>query len=122
MRATAVGGGIPGLMASNAATEPAGRAQPFEAHHRHGGRARSSSGPFVTDLGPHALYGDGALWASPAERQPLTPAARPPLTSRTFEQVSACGQNERSCGDEHDRSVPLPAAVDTMTTERVPSQ
>ncbi len=80
MRATAVGGGIPELMASIAAAEPAGRAQPFEAHHRHGGRARCSSGPLVTDLGPHALYGDGAWWAWLAERQLLTPVASPPLT------------------------------------------
>jgi phytoene dehydrogenase-like protein len=107
MRATVVGEGIAGLMASIPSTEAGGRVHLFEAHRRPGGRARSSSGPFVTNLGPHALDCDGPWWAWLAEHQPLTPVARPPLTPRTFEDACACGQSERSCGDEYDLSVPL---------------
>jgi uncharacterized protein with NAD-binding domain and iron-sulfur cluster len=80
MRATVVGGGIPGLMASIASTEAGGRVNLFEAHRRPGGRARCSSGPLVTNCGPHALHCDGPWWAWLAERQLLTPVASPPLT------------------------------------------
>jgi phytoene dehydrogenase-like protein len=97
MRATVVGGGSAGLVASIASTEAGGRVHLFEAHRRPGGRARSSSGPFVTNFGPHALYGDGPWWAWLAERPLLTPVARPPLTPRTFEDACACGQSERCC-------------------------
>jgi phytoene dehydrogenase-like protein len=97
MRATVVGGGSAGLVASIASTEAGGRVHLFEAHRRPGGRARSSSGPFVTNFGPHARYGDGPWWAWLAERPLLTPVARPPLTPRTFEDACACGQSERCC-------------------------
>jgi phytoene dehydrogenase-like protein len=64
MRAiTVISGGIAGLVASIACGEAGGRVRLFEAHRRLGGRARSSSGPFVTNLGPHALYCDGPWYA-----------------------------------------------------------
>jgi protoporphyrinogen oxidase len=56
----------------------------FEAHREMGGRACSSSGPFVTNLGPHALYCDGSWWAWLAEREPLPPVAKPSLTGVRF--------------------------------------
>jgi phytoene dehydrogenase-like protein len=122
MRATVVGGEIAGLVASIPSTEAGGRVNLFEAHRLLGARARSSSGAFVTNFGPHALHCDGPWWAWLAERQLLTPVASPPLTPRTFDEACVCGQSERSCGDEYDRSIPLLAAVYTTITERVPSR
>jgi phytoene dehydrogenase-like protein len=133
---TVGGGGIAGPMASIASAEAGGRVHVFEAHRRLGGRARSPSGPFVTNVGRHALYCDSPWWAWLAERQLLPPVARPPLTGtrlrlgqkarrlppRAFEEACACGQSERGSGDEYERSVRLLATVYTMTTARVPSQ
>lgn len=42
-----------------------------------GGRARSTQAPFVANLGPHALYADGPLWAWLRERDLLPPVAKP---------------------------------------------
>jgi NAD(P)-binding Rossmann-like domain len=85
MRAiTVIGGGIAGLVASIACAEGGGQVRLIEAHRRLGGRARSSAGPFVTNLGPDALYCDGPWWAWLAERQLLPPVARPPLTGARF--------------------------------------
>lgn len=45
-----------------------------------GGRARSTQGPFVANLGPHALYCDGPLWRWLVDRSLLPPVASPPKT------------------------------------------
>jgi hypothetical protein len=85
MRAiTVIGGGIAGLVASIACAEAGGQVRLFEAHRRLGGRACSSNGPFVTNLGPHALYCDGPWWAWLAERELLPSVAGPPLTGARF--------------------------------------
>jgi hypothetical protein len=76
----------------------------------------------VTDFGPHARYCDCPWGVWLAARQLLMQVARPPLTPRRFEEARACGQSERSCGDEYDRSVLLLAAVYTTITEGVPGQ
>jgi phytoene dehydrogenase-like protein len=122
MRATVVGGGIPGLMASIASTEAGGRVNLFEAHRRPGAVRAARADRSSPNFGPHALHCDGPWWAWLAERQLLTPVASPPLTPRTFDEACVCGQSERSCGDEYDRSIPLLAAVYTTITERVPSR
>jgi phytoene dehydrogenase-like protein len=81
---TVVGGGIAGLVASIACAEAGAQVRLFEAHQQLGGRARSSSGPFVTNFGPHALYSDGLWWAWLAERELLPPVAKPPLIGARF--------------------------------------
>jgi NAD(P)-binding Rossmann-like domain len=79
-----VGGGIAGLVASVACAEAGAEVRLLEAHRQLGGRARSSSGPFVTNLGPHALYRDGPWWAWLAERELLPAVAKPPLVGARF--------------------------------------
>jgi phytoene dehydrogenase-like protein len=81
---TVVGGGIAGLVASIACAEAGAEVRLLEAHRELGGRARSSSGPFVTNLGPHALYCDGPWWAWLAARDLLPPMAKPPNTGARF--------------------------------------
>jgi phytoene dehydrogenase-like protein len=81
---TVVGGGIAGLVASIACAEAGATVGLLEAHRQLGGRARSSTGPFVTNLGPHALYCDGPWWAWLAERELLPPVATPPLAGARF--------------------------------------
>jgi phytoene dehydrogenase-like protein len=76
---TVVGGGIAGLVASIACAEGGAPVRLLEAHGTLGGRSRSSGGPFVTNLGPHALYANGRLWPWLAERDLLPASARPPL-------------------------------------------
>jgi glycine/D-amino acid oxidase-like deaminating enzyme len=94
MRAIAViGGGIAGLVASIACAEAGGQVRLIEAHRRLGGRARSSAGPFVTNLRPDALYCAGRWYAWLAERQLLPPVAGPPLTGR----ASASGRRRGRC-------------------------
>ena len=60
---TVVGGGLAGLVAAITAAESGTSARLLEAHSQLGGRARSSSGPYVANDGPHVIYGDGATWA-----------------------------------------------------------
>jgi phytoene dehydrogenase-like protein len=74
-----VGGGLAGLVGAITAAEAGAPVRLIEAHEELGGRARSSSPPYVANLGPHAIYKDGALWAWLRERDLLPPAASPPL-------------------------------------------
>jgi phytoene dehydrogenase-like protein len=59
---TVVGGGIAGLTAAITAADAGGRVRLLEARAELGGRARTSPAPHRANLGPHALYTDGALW------------------------------------------------------------
>lgn len=68
---TIVGGGLAGLVAAVTAAEQGASVELHEAHGMLGGRARSTQGPFVANLGPHALYNDGPLWAWLKERRLL---------------------------------------------------
>lgn len=76
---TIVGAGIAGLTAAIAAAEAGADVQLVEAHDELGGRARSSAGPYRANLGPHALYKDGPLWAWLRERDLLPATAGAPL-------------------------------------------
>jgi phytoene dehydrogenase-like protein len=76
---TVVGGGLAGLVAAITAAEAGAPVRLIEAHEELGGRARSSSPPYVANLGPHAMYKDGALWTWLRERDLLPRTARPPL-------------------------------------------
>lgn len=81
---TVVGGGIAGLVAAVACAEQGAEVQLFEAHRFLGGRARSTSGPFVANLGPHALYDDGHFWAWLAQRRLVGAEPRAPLRGVRF--------------------------------------
>ena len=59
---TVVGGGLAGLIAAVEAAEAGAPVRLLEARRRLGGRATSTPGPFVANLGPHALYTGTALW------------------------------------------------------------
>ena len=72
---TVVGGGIAGLVAAIACAEEGAKVRLVEAHERLGGRARSTDGPYKANLGPHAMYNDGAFWRWMRERE-ILPAHR----------------------------------------------
>jgi phytoene dehydrogenase-like protein len=72
---TIVGGGIAGLVAAIACAEEGTKVRLVEAHERLGGRARSTDGPYKANLGPHAMYNDGAFWRWMRERE-ILPAYR----------------------------------------------
>jgi len=74
---TVVGGGLGGLTAALACAERGHRVELHAANGQLGGRARSSEGPYVANLGPHALYADGAMWPWLRKRGLLPPAVRP---------------------------------------------
>jgi hypothetical protein len=68
---TVIGGGIAGLIAAIACAEEGAKVRLLEAHEQLGGRARSTDGPYKANLGPHAMYNDGAFWKWMRERDIL---------------------------------------------------
>lgn len=60
-----------GLVAAITAAEEGAPVELHETHGMLGGRGRSSQAPFVANLGPHALYNDGPMWAWLKERRLL---------------------------------------------------
>lgn len=84
---TVVGGGIAGLVAAISCAEQGAPVRLLEAHGQLGGRGRSSDGPYVTNLGPHALYKNGTLWAFLKQRDLLPPVARPALTKPLYFRI-----------------------------------
>jgi len=81
---TIVGGGLAGMTAAIACTEGGARVRLLEAHEALGGRARSKSGPYRANLGPHVIYKDGPFWDWLAERELLPAYAGPPLSGLRF--------------------------------------
>jgi len=81
---TVIGGGIAGLVASIAAAESEASVTLHEAHGLLGGRARSTTGDFVANHGPHAVYTDGAFWTWLKARTLTPPIARPKFTGLRF--------------------------------------
>jgi phytoene dehydrogenase-like protein len=79
-----IGGGVAGLAAAITCAERGAEVELFEASESLGGRARSDTGPYKTNLGPHAMYKGGALWAWLSERRLMPPLARPQLTGVRF--------------------------------------
>jgi phytoene dehydrogenase-like protein len=77
---TVVGGGIAGLVAAIACAEDGTKVRLVEAHVCLGGRARSTDGPYKANLGPHAMYNDGAFWRWMRERDILPAYRRARLT------------------------------------------
>jgi phytoene dehydrogenase-like protein len=81
---TIVGGGLAGLVAAIACGEDGAEVRLLEAHEELGGRARSKSGPYKANLGPHVIYKDGPFWDWLAERDLLPAYANPPLSGIRF--------------------------------------
>lgn len=81
---TIVGGGLAGLTAAIASAEGGAKVRLLEAHESLGGRARSASGPYKANFGPHVIYKDGPFWDWLAERELLPPYAGPPLAGIRF--------------------------------------
>jgi hypothetical protein len=70
-RVTVVGGGIAGLVAAIEAATAGADVRLLEERAELGGRARTAAPPFRANLGPHALYSDGAFWRWLAKRDLL---------------------------------------------------
>jgi hypothetical protein len=83
-RITVVGGGIAGLVAAISCAESERDVRLFEAHEDLGGRARTATGPYKANLGPHALLSSSPFWRWLGERGLLPPHARPPLSGVRF--------------------------------------
>jgi hypothetical protein len=77
---TIVGAGIAGLVAAISCAEEGAHVSLIEAHDELGGRARSTDGPYKANLGPHAMYHDGAFWKWMRERDILPAHVNPRLT------------------------------------------
>ncbi len=76
---TIVGGGLAGLTAAITCAEGGAGVTLLEARSALGGRARSSSGPYKANVGPHVLYKDGPFWQWMVERKLLPRYAGMPL-------------------------------------------
>jgi phytoene dehydrogenase-like protein len=79
---TIVGGGVAGLVAAIAAREAGLNVTLYEARRELGGRARTASGPYQANWGPHVIYADGPLWAWLDRRGLARPAHRFPARTR----------------------------------------
>jgi phytoene dehydrogenase-like protein len=79
-----VGGGLAGLVVAIACAERGRSAHLYEASEQLGGRARNSTGPFIANFGPHALYEGRANWTWLAERGLLPPTAKPSARGARF--------------------------------------
>jgi hypothetical protein len=79
-----IGGGLAGLIAAIECAEAGAPVTLYEAQGLLGGRARSTDGPYIANLGPHALYSDGATWRWLSARRLTGSARRSPLTGTTF--------------------------------------
>lgn len=77
---TVVGGGVGGLIAAIACTQQNRKVVLYEATSKLGGRARSSERPYIANYGPHALYGDGDLYAW-LRREKLLPRVAMPIAT-----------------------------------------
>lgn len=86
---TVIGGGVAGLTAAITCAEQGADVELREASESLGGRARSDAGPYKANLGPHAIYKGGALWAWLSERNLMPPLARPQLTGVRFHNDGA---------------------------------
>jgi phytoene dehydrogenase-like protein len=84
---TIVGGGLGGLVTAVSAREAGLDVTLYEARKDLGGRARTTPGPRRANWGPHAIYGDGPMWAWLDERGLAEPACRVPAIARIAVRV-----------------------------------
>src|SRR3954451_7580112 len=84
---TIVGGGLGGLVAAISAREAGLDVTLVEARDELGGRARTATGAYRANWGPHVVYSDGPLWAWLDQRGLARPARRAPLTPRVVLRV-----------------------------------
>ena len=89
---TIVGGGIGGLTAAVAAAEAGWGVRLHEAHTELGGRARTTTAPFVANWGPHVVYGDGPLWRWLRERALATGTHGAPRSARLVLRIDGVGR------------------------------
>jgi hypothetical protein len=99
---TVVGGGLAGLIAASEVAEAGVPVRLLEGRSRLGGRARSTHGDYVANLGPHALYTNTELWRWLRRRGLHAPSRRP--------QVSNAASGVRFRWKEEVRRMP-PAAL-----------
>jgi phytoene dehydrogenase-like protein len=83
-RVTIIGAGIAGLTAAITCAEGGAEVLLLEAHEEVGGRARSTTGPYKANLGPHALLASSPFWKWLGERGLIPPHVRPPLSGARF--------------------------------------
>lgn len=109
---TVVGGGLGGLIAATTCAEAGAPVRLLEAQSRLGGRARSTTGEYRANLGPHVVYADGPLWAWLDERGLTAGANRAPLRGLRFRHRGTVRRTPpRAFLDLH-RLVRRPAPVD----------
>jgi NAD(P)-binding Rossmann-like domain len=92
-----VGGGLAGMVAAITASENGATVELHEAHDQLGGRARSLSGPWGANWGPHALYNDGPLWAWLAERDLVPPVVGTSAQGLCFRYKGALRRTPPAC-------------------------
>lgn len=81
---TVVGGGLAGLVSAICCAEQGARVRLLEAHTELGGRARSSQGPYVANLGPHATFLNMPIWKWLKQKGLLPPLAWSPIPNFRF--------------------------------------
>lgn len=80
-RVEVVGGGLAGLVAAIECAEQGAEVRLREARDSLGGRARSATGSFRANFGPHALYKGRSNWRWLAKRDLLPPTGKPTARS-----------------------------------------
>ncbi|GHH46611.1 NAD(P)-binding protein [Streptomyces candidus] len=93
---TVVGGGLAGLIAAVTAAE-SGHTQVrlHESHRTPGGRARTTTGPYKANEGPHALYSRGPLWTWLQQRDLIGPVAAVPFRAAARTRFHRSGSLHR---------------------------
>lgn len=92
---TVIGGGLAGLVSATTAAESGTPVHLHESHHTLGGRARTATGPYRTNEGPHALYSRGPLWTWLQQRDLVGPAAAVPLRAAALTRFHRDGALRR---------------------------
>jgi phytoene dehydrogenase-like protein len=81
---TVIGGGLAGLIAATEVAEAGAPVRLLEARSHLGGRATSTSPPYVANLGPHALYSGTRTWAWLKRRGLARPSRMPRSPALSF--------------------------------------